>query len=377
MLVPLYILVLGFHPRHAVALSNATILGGAIANTVLNASITSTAPVDWDLILMMEPGTIGAAVVGSLLAKVLPAGLLSLLLSAVLVLMGHKTLRRGIGMWRTETRGMTQCAASGSAAPEVELRTVAALPAQQEGACAGGARAPGGRPGTGTVAQKVALLTLCFLGTCALAMLKGGSGPMASPVGVVCGSLAWWLLLVAEIPWVLAFALYFRDLLVAEYSDRIASGPKFSPGELEWDSRNTIRYPLVASAAGLVAGIFGVGGGIIKGPLMLEMGVSPAVASTSSAVMILYTSASATVSYVGLGLLQADYAAMLFVLGVACTVLGQFLARRLSGGSRQSPVVLSIGAVLLGSACAVAVSALAGIVASGSAYLLDVGGVCH
>ena len=34
-------------------------------------------------------------------------------------------------------------------------------------------------------------------------------------------------------------------------------------------------------------GMFGVGGGIVKGPLMLEMGVLPDVAAATSATMIM------------------------------------------------------------------------------------------
>ena len=40
-----------------------------------------------------------------------------------------------------------------------------------------------------------------------------------------------------------------------------------------WVGRKN-RYPLICSGAGLVAGMFGIGGGIVKGPLMLEMGVT-------------------------------------------------------------------------------------------------------
>lgn len=73
-LVPLYILVLGFHPKHAIPLSNITIFGGAITNTVLNLSKrhpdADRPLVDWDLILVMEPLTIGGALVGSFINKV-------------------------------------------------------------------------------------------------------------------------------------------------------------------------------------------------------------------------------------------------------------------------------------------------------------------
>lgn len=73
-LVPLYILVLGFHPKHAIPLSNITIFGGAITNTMLNLSKrhpdADRPLVDWDLILVMEPLTIGGALVGSFINKV-------------------------------------------------------------------------------------------------------------------------------------------------------------------------------------------------------------------------------------------------------------------------------------------------------------------
>lgn len=73
-LVPLYILVLGFHAKHAIPLSNITIFGGAITNTVLNLSKrhpdADRPLVDWDLILVMEPLTIGGALVGSFINKV-------------------------------------------------------------------------------------------------------------------------------------------------------------------------------------------------------------------------------------------------------------------------------------------------------------------
>lgn len=65
-LVPLLILVFGFSPKHAIPLSNFTIVGSSITNMVLN--ITKRHPladrplVDWDLILVMEPLTMAGAV---------------------------------------------------------------------------------------------------------------------------------------------------------------------------------------------------------------------------------------------------------------------------------------------------------------------------
>jgi hypothetical protein len=65
-LVPLLIIVYGFHPKFAIPLSNFTILGSSITNMVLN--LRKRHPdanrplVDWDLILVMEPLTMAGAV---------------------------------------------------------------------------------------------------------------------------------------------------------------------------------------------------------------------------------------------------------------------------------------------------------------------------
>lgn len=66
MLVPLLILVYGFSPKHAIALSNFCIVGSSITNMVMN--LPKRHPnadrplVDWDLILVMEPLTMAGAV---------------------------------------------------------------------------------------------------------------------------------------------------------------------------------------------------------------------------------------------------------------------------------------------------------------------------
>lgn len=93
-LVPLYILVLGFDPKHAIPLSNITIFGGAITNTLLNLSKrhpdADRPLVDWDLILVMEPLTIGGALVGSFINKV------RLLCGRLRQKLGDRTCRTGM-----------------------------------------------------------------------------------------------------------------------------------------------------------------------------------------------------------------------------------------------------------------------------------------
>eukprot|EP00415_Alexandrium_ostenfeldii_P003489 UN3489 len=161
------------------------------------------------------------------------------------------------------------------------------------------------------------------------------------------------MLYFGSLPWVAAFAFYFRSLLVSEFGQKVRKGHAFAAGEVlrhdlavelgrdevQWDSRNTLRYPAICAISGLLAGLFGVGGGIVKGPLMLEMGIMPAVASASAAAMILFTSAAASISYIVFGLLHPVYGALFFLLGVACTALGQYsVGQWVKRHERQSPI---------------------------------------
>ena len=114
-----------------------------------------------------------------------------------------------------------------------------------------------------------------------------------------------------------------------------------------WDEANTLKFPALCMFAGLFAGMFGIGGGIVKGPLMLEMGVHPQVASATSACMILYTTSTATVSFVLFGLMQMDYAVFLFFVGIFSTLIGQLIVNKLIKlTGRNSYVVFSIGVIV-------------------------------
>ncbi|CAE8697720.1 unnamed protein product [Polarella glacialis] len=136
-------------------------------------------------------------------------------------------------------------------------------------------------------------------------------------------------------------------MLIAETEVKEQDGHEFQSTDIRWDSKTTIRYPLLCTLAGILAGLFGVGGGIVKGPLMLEMGVSPRVAAATAATMILFTSGSACVSFQVFGLLEPTYGQPYFVLGFGCTVLGQWVVNEwMQGAKRQSPPVLSIGVVM-------------------------------
>jgi hypothetical protein len=111
MLVPLYILVMGFSPKHAIPLSNVTVFGGACANFYLNRSKRHPKAdrplMDWDLILIMQPMTIAGALLGSFVNKILPELVLTICLVLLLAYTTHGTLKKGFQTFDRETQSKT------------------------------------------------------------------------------------------------------------------------------------------------------------------------------------------------------------------------------------------------------------------------------
>ena len=48
------------------------------------------------------------------------------------------------------------------------------------------------------------------------------------------------------------------------YYTKAKVGYKYAKGDIEWDEWATIKYPCICFFAGFFAGMFGVGGGIVK-----------------------------------------------------------------------------------------------------------------
>ena len=408
-LVPIYTLVLHFTPKYAIPLSNVSVFGGAVANVILNLRkrhpIADRPLVDWDLILIMEPLTIGGALIGAAINKLLPELLLIILLVIVLSVTSYRMLMKGVDLYTKENREKRmnkppKLEMGGVYLPsesterllentdshldvirtglelEIELETpmedpvdknklthstsnllINDLKNQRDADCLRQIL----EKEKCIPFRKMCLIFLLFSVVVVLNILKGG-GAEQSPVGIVCNSVSFWVIQGAVLLWVFLIAYLVRQCLLKRTKLKEEVNYPYVEGDIIWDTRATVVYPLICSIAGLFAGMFGVGGGIVKGPLMLIMGVHPLVAAATSATMILFTSLTATTSFIIHGLLEYEYAVVLGTVGFVATVIGQTIMNSLIKKSgRTSYIVLAIGVVVFLSAILIAVDSILSI----------------
>jgi uncharacterized membrane protein YfcA len=196
--------------------------------------------------------------------------------------------------------------------------------------------------------KKIALIVTMFVVVLTINILKGGGE--FQPLGIQCGSTAFWAAQVLLIYWIVMIAAIAREILLKDAIRRTAAGYSPLPEDVKWDERSTVVYPLISTMSGFCAGMFGIGGGIIKGPLMLAMGVHPLVASATSSCMIFFTSFTATTTFALYGLLVTDYAVVCLLLGFLSTLVGQTVMDFVLRSKRNSYIAFSIGLVVLLSA---------------------------
>ncbi|GMF25604.1 unnamed protein product [Phytophthora fragariaefolia] len=378
-LVPAMILIMSFDIKRATPVSNLAIVGGAVANAWFN--IRKRHPtvdrplIDSDLALAMIPLVMGGAVVGTILAKLLPSYLLSLCFVVVLVLGGVRAVSKGIKMYRAEMKSckVQEVAPAPPAEATEEQRAAAYVAVCSPSSCAedkaidhtcddsardsllkGSGSLSNECDGSGMVNDEVlakitererhfslakqGAIMLCYLGIVAASI--GGAA-------VPCGGVAYWLLLIIEVPWICGFGICTAIYLLKQHSCKVSVNYVFAVGDVHWTKGTVVRFPLACAGAGLIAGLFGVGGGIVIGPLMIEMGIVPEVASATTALMVLYSSAAATAKFAVFNMIAWDWAVLLCVLAFVVTAVSQVVILgfvRRTG--RQSVIVLCIGATI-------------------------------
>jgi hypothetical protein len=106
-LVPIYVVLVGFSAKAAIPLSNVTIFGASIMNTILNVQkrhpLADKPMIDWDLMLMMQPSTIVGAILGAFINVLLPAVILIIMLVIVLAYTTFRTVRKGLALYQKES----------------------------------------------------------------------------------------------------------------------------------------------------------------------------------------------------------------------------------------------------------------------------------
>jgi len=311
--VPLLVLIVGFDVHASTALSQACLAGGSITATAY--SVQAAHPsgkgplIDWNLLVITSPPLLLGSLCGSFLNKWIPDIGILVLLDVVLVYAFYTTIRKAVNAWRKETsarlgggavESKTVVAAAPPAAPvNVELRAgppvpAAFVPPAPQSAAAVGARPSGGGHPLGEVALFAATWLLVIVST----FVRGSK---KCPGLVPSGSPAYWLLTALTALALLALSVAGKRRVVGKSQQTTIEGHLAYTGDMV----RTLR--IWSLGGGVVAALCGIGGGMIMGPILLEVGVIPQVQSATTGAMLLVVSTSTAIGYIVQGAAPLDY----------------------------------------------------------------------
>jgi uncharacterized membrane protein YfcA len=213
------------------------------------------------------------------------------------------------------------------------------------------AAGPLGRGLPKTPWPKIAALVLILVASTGVSILKGGDtsdAATSSPVGIIKCTPSYWLTSFAIFPLIFAVWGYVGNHVIRKSQKRQAAGLPPLPGDCVWSAKRVIIVGIVSFIAGILASLLGVGGGMIKGPVLLELGMSADVTAATSSYMILFTSMSSSIQYIIVGKLPWDYGVVLFFLGVVASFAGQSALNWLVARYNKKSYIIFVIAFVIG-----------------------------
>ena len=195
--------------------------------------------------------------------------------------------------------------------------------------------------------DKIAGLILLWAGLTVITFLKGGKG-VDSVIGVTCEDAGFFVLLAAQFLWTFGFGAVFGFKNVKATQARLAVNYPFNEEDVLWDAKKLRLYSVITFMAGIVAGLIGIGGGMVLGPMMLVMGINPRVSTATTATMVLLTSSSVAVMFVLSGQVPWEYAAYFLSVCLVGAYIGKTKIDAYVKKTGMASILVGILATIIG-----------------------------
>ncbi|KAJ0983305.1 hypothetical protein J5N97_011560 [Dioscorea zingiberensis] len=300
--LPILNLVLGLELKTAATFSAFMVTGGSLSNVIFNIfsrnsnSSRTKSLIDYEIALLSQPCLLLGVSVGVLFNLMFPEWLITVLLASFLVFSTFKTCSAGLKRWKNESEEARRERASGDAEEsggEIEFATV------------------------GTPWGKVVILIIVWLSFFGVQVLLGGKNGQSFIHIRPCG-VGYWLITASQIP--------------------LAIGIETLP---------KVIFPIAALLSGILGGIFGIGGGLLINPVLLQIGVPPQTTAATTCFMVLFSSLMSSVQYLILGMKGVIVALVYAMLCFVGSILGLSIIQRIVLKSgRVSLIVFMVSIVM-------------------------------
>eukprot|EP00746_Dinoflagellata_sp_MGD_P008793 gnl/MRDRNA2_/MRDRNA2_117643_c0_seq1.p1 gnl/MRDRNA2_/MRDRNA2_117643_c0~~gnl/MRDRNA2_/MRDRNA2_117643_c0_seq1.p1 ORF type:complete len:492 (+),score=86.04 gnl/MRDRNA2_/MRDRNA2_117643_c0_seq1:148-1623(+) len=353
-------------PYDAVPLSKAVVFFGAMMQLVLNWGKKAIQQdedgeqekdlIDWHVVRLIVPMALTGTLMGVVFNFGTPGGIIVILLSATLIVMFLTVVHKGLEQYRKESQLLDQDTENTSLISRSNVQGYS----QGSEACGGQLRrrrpsASSSSSGLGTWPEpkvedfeqtnirgpvnQAALAALLFLvvscgvlrhhmGFC-LEELHRGQLTTADGAASAChhpilqvlfgDSMERWMKSSGNAMGFMIMVMILPVTMCLMIGFHFAQDMEVSRG---WDKPKIWTYQIMALITGTLAGLVGIGGGLIFSPFLIMTGMEPSVAVASSAACVIFTSSSTTIQYLLIDRVRMVLALIYGLVNVAASYSG-------------------------------------------------------
>ncbi|KAL8045930.1 hypothetical protein ABFX02_08G145800 [Erythranthe guttata] len=332
MFIPILTIVAGSDLKTASSYSAFMVTGGSIANVACQLLLEKRGGgkplIDYDVVLLSEPFMLLGVSLGVILNIVLPEWLITLFFAIFLAFCTYKTFKSGVSFWRRETEGIKRQESlriENSGGIEQPLLNSEEVVEEK----------------LGIPWLKIVLLVLIWLSFFVLYLLRGNRYGEGLINIKTCGTV-YWIISSIQIPLSIIFTVI---ILLHKKSKKNASATQQENGAFKTETG--LVFSILALLAGVLGGIFGIGGGMLISPLLIQIGMQPEVTAATCSFMVLFSSSMSAMQYVLLGMDEIYGALILSAICFVASLIGLTIVQRaIMKHGRASLIVFSVGLVM-------------------------------
>lgn len=348
--IPILTIVASLDLKTASSFSAFMVTGGSVANVMCNmftrsAKFGGQTLVDYDIAILSEPCMLLGVSVGVICNLVFPEWLVTILFAVFLACSTFKTCQNGVFHWKLESEEVNRNESGNLENGLVENQTSTK---ESEEVISSVKEPLLGVELTSSVLRfpwmKLGILFIIWFSFSILYLLRGnryGEGiiPMES-----CG-FGYWVVSSLQIP----LAIIFTALIL--YRKESCQHQTINQQGMEdltgGGTSNKLIFPVMALLAGMLGGVFGIGGGMLISPLLLQVGIAPEITAATCSFMVFFSSSMSALQYLLLGMEHVDTAIILSVICFVASLLGLLVVQRaIVKYGRASMIVFSVSTVM-------------------------------
>lgn len=351
--IPVLLLIMRFYPHEAIPISKMVIFAGAVTSFIQNTKVKrpgrNTKALNYNLIIVNCSNLLLGTVFGVTLNKILPNTLILFLLCILLFYYSYKTFKTFLKFYREERNMELHSLSSQINSISSRNFDINHQPLDQ-------VDREIYKDQFLIRWDKLQFILFPFLIMAVLSILRESN--MVSK----CSS-TYWILVIIFIIIVLIFDYFVIIHIEKEYNYRKQINFPYDEKDINWTKKKIIQLCLIGLLAGFIAGTIGIGGGVVLGPILLDLGIHPIVGTVTTNFLVLITSSSTTFQFILFKMLNFQYGVFCIIFSALGSYCGTFLVNSyVKNTGKQSFIVLILFFVVVISAIVLPLSSIINII---------------